>query len=321
MIDSALVPTRSGPPGMAGESRDLAEPARLYLASLAPSGRRSQAAALERIARFVSNDQLGWRELPWGRLGYREAAAVVDWLKATYASPATANTYRAALRGVARECWRLGLIDAEQHARIRDLPPITGSREPRGRALTSEERRRLIDQLEREGTLAAVRDIALIGVLYSSGGVRVSEAVALRLEDWNPRERSLTLVGKGNKERSVWLPDDAAADLERWLRARGSAPGFLMPPIASDRVTVLHHRPLSASTVRALCGRLARRVGIEHFTPHDFRRSSISDLIDDSGDLALVARIAGHAQTPTTAKYDRRPEAAMRRAARRLSVR
>src|SRR2546423_1565057 len=100
-------------------------PAKVYLARLAPSGRRSQASALDQIARLLSGGELGWPDLPWQLVRYQHAAAVRSWL-ADHRSPSTANTYRSALRGVMRECWRLGYLEYEELARILDVESVKG---------------------------------------------------------------------------------------------------------------------------------------------------------------------------------------------------
>jgi len=108
-------------------------------------------------------------------------------------APATVNLTLAALRGVARAAWRLGLMSAEELAQIRDVPP-RGSRLPAGRSATG-------------GALAA-----LLAVLYGAG---------LRRGDWVPADALLRVTGKGDKQREVPLPPGAVAALADWLALRG----------------------------------------------------------------------------------------------------
>ncbi|EQD37926.1 integrase/recombinase, partial [mine drainage metagenome] len=117
-------------------------------------------------------------------------------------SPATGNTYLAAVRGVLTECWRLGYLSAEDRARALDIKRISGSRLPSGRALAHEELQAVMDHLALEDTLIARRDAACLAVLYASAGVRRTELTALDLDDCDLATGEVT-VRKGKAAKTV----------------------------------------------------------------------------------------------------------------------
>ena len=77
---------------------------------------------------------------------------------------------------------------------------------------------------------------------------------------------------------------------------------------------------MTGQAIRDVISRRAQEAGIEHASPHDLRRTFVSDLLDAGVDITTVAKMAGHAYVQTTARYDRRGEAAKRKAARSLHV-
>ncbi len=290
-------------------------PVAVYLARLAPGSRRSQKAALETMADLLTSGRIGIEELPWHRLRYQHTQALRAALAEHY-SPATVNRHLAALRGVLKEAWRLQLMSAEDLQRAIDLPALRGERLPRGRALSRGELRALFESCRR-GSASDVRDAALIGVLYAAG-LRRAEVVALGVSDYDPESGALIIRGKGNKERSAYIDDGAAEAMAAWLTVRGEEPGPLFCPITQTGELVI--RTMTDQAVYSILRSRAKKAKVKPFSPHDLRRSCVSDLLDAGVDISVVQQFVGHANVTTTARYDRRGEHAKKRAAKSLHV-
>ncbi|HEX7604561.1 MAG TPA: tyrosine-type recombinase/integrase, partial [Polyangiaceae bacterium] len=161
-------------------------PVRVYLASLALGSRRTMRQALDVIARLLSPPaaRTGAMDLPWHELGYQHVAAVRARLAATYA-PTTANKMLAALKGVVRQAFALGLMGAEACSRILMVKSVRGSRVPKGRSVSQLELRELFAICDPR-TPGGARDAALLGVAYGTG-LRRSELVGLNLGDFDRR--------------------------------------------------------------------------------------------------------------------------------------
>jgi integrase/recombinase XerD len=290
-------------------------PVAVYLAQLAPGSRRSMSQALEVIAAIFGQTPAS---LDWAALRYQHTQAIRANLLETRA-PAGVNKILAALRGVLKEAWRLGLMDAETYQRAADLSGVRGEQLPRGRALSKRELQKLFLACAKDGSDIGHRDAALIAVLYG-GGLRRSEVVALELADYS-RETGEVRVrsGKGRKERICYATDGAKLALDAWVAVRGDEAGSLFWP-ADGRGRSLVNRRMTDQAILLMLRRRARQAGISTFTPHDLRRSFISDLLDGGADMVTVQKLAGHANVQTTARYDRRGEAVKRRAAELLRV-
>jgi site-specific recombinase XerD len=273
--------------------------------------------ALDVVAGILTSNRFNMQGLDWSALRYQHTAAVRSVLADLYA-PATANKMLAALRGVLREAWRLGQVSAEDYHRAADLPSVRGSTPPRGRALDGEELGQLFARCALDNSPAGLRDAAMLAVLYGCG-LRRSELVALDVTDYVAKDGALRVrSGKGNKARTNYATGGARNALEAWLKARGKAVGPLFCPVnKAGKITV---RRLTDQAVRKVLLKRAREAGVEHFSPHDLRRTMIGDLLDAGADISTVQRLAGHANVTTTARYDRRGEVAKRKAAELLSV-
>jgi site-specific recombinase XerD len=291
-------------------------PAVVYLASLKPSGRRSQRQALDLIAAILSNHRADCVSLPWAALRFQHTAAVRAILMEQY-KPATVNRSLSALRGVLKAAWRLGLIPGEDYKRAVDLDAVSGETLPAGRELSSGEIAALMAACENDTTPAGVRDAAIIALMYACG-LRREEVVVLDLEHYDPETCRLVVQGKRSKQRSAWLPNGADRAMADWLVTRGPLPGPLFMPVNKGG-----NIQFSSMTTQAIYKMLRKRAidaRVKPFSPHDLRRTFVSDLLDAGADIATVAKMAGHASVTTTARYDRRPEEAKRKASSLLHI-
>jgi site-specific recombinase XerD len=290
-------------------------PVAVYLAHLASGSRRTMGQALQVIAALFGRTP---ETLDWSQLRYQHTQAIRTRL-AESRSPAGTNKMLAALRGVLKEAWRLGLMTAEDYHRATDLPGVRGERLPRGRALSRRELQKLFAACANDASAIGRRDAALLAVMYA-GGLRRSEVVGLDLGDYVAITGELRVRdGKGRKERLAYATDGAKLALDAWLAVRGDEAGPLFWP-ADGRGRALMNRRMTDQAVLLLLRRRASQGKVAPFTPHDLRRSFISDLLDAGADMVTVQKLAGHANVQTTARYDRRGEEVKRRAAELLSV-
>lgn len=293
------------------------QPAAVYLAGLAEGSRRSMRQALDVIAGLLSGGRETALSLDWAGLRYQHTQAIRSRLEEAYA-PASANKILSALRGALKEAWRLGLVESEDYTRAVDLKPVKGERLPKGRALTAGELRALFSQCQADSSVTARRDAALLACLYG-GGLRRSEAVSLDVSDFDAESGALKIrAGKGNKDRLVYLAEGGRRALEAWLSLRGSGSGPLFLPVNKGG-KIISRRLTSQAIFEALRER-ALKAGVKGFSPHDMRRSFISDLLDAGADIVTVQKLAGHSKPETTARYDRRGEETKRKAAELLHV-
>ena len=146
-----------------------------------------------------------------------------------------------------------------------------------------------------------LRDRAMLEVLYATG-LRVSELVALTLQQVNVNQGVLRVTGKGNRERLVPLGAEAIEWLQRFTRtARGELLGarqtdFLFPTRRATRMT--------RQAFWHLIKRYARLAGIDKpLSPHTLRHAFATHLLNHGADLRAVQEMLGHADISTTQIY------------------
>lgn len=300
-----------------GMARDR-HPALVYLASLSEGSRRTMRTSLDNIANFISGGDADALTLAWHEMRYQHTAFIRSQLSSAYA-PATANKMLSALRGVLKECFRLGYMSAEDYQRACDLPAVKGSNLPPGRSLSHEELRKLFEVcITSSKKRRGLRDAAVVAVLYGCG-LRRGEAAALDVSDYDPEGGELRVRGgKGRKERITYADGGTVEAIEAWILVRGEEDGPLFMPInKADRI---QHRRMSDQAIYNILDRLGKEIQTKKFAPHDMRRTFIGDLLDSGADLSAAQQLAGHASVTTTARYDRRGERAKKRAASLLDI-
>lgn len=292
-------------------------PAAVYIARLAPGSRSTMREALDTIDGILTGERSQSEALPWHLLRYQHTQAVRTALASRYA-PATANKMLAALRGVLKEAWRLGQMSAEDYQRAIDLEPVRGTTLPSGRALQAGEIRAIFSACAADKSPAGCRDAAMVAVLYGAG-LRRSEVIALDVADFTQETGELRIrAAKGHKDRIVYTTHGGLQALQDWMELRGDAPGPLFCPINKGGRLVMQR--MTPQVARFMLVKRAEQARVKHFTPHDLRRTFIGDLLDSGADIVTVQNLAGHANVQTTARYDRRGEAAKKKAASLLHV-
>jgi integrase/recombinase XerD len=171
-------------------------------------------------------------------------------------------------------------------------------------ALSYSEIERVLDTvgaLAKEVHPNAQRDAAMLEALYGAG-LRISELIGLRVRDLSLEEGLVSVQGKGEKRRIVPLGGGAVRVLRRYLRERradldrGQSKGALF---------LNHHgRPLSRMGAWKIIRKHVRNAGIErNVTPHTFRHSFATHLLEGGADLVAVQEMLGHADISTTQIY------------------
>lgn len=299
-----------------------------YMARMrSPSGRASSRWRLDVAARVLSGGRADALAYPWAALTPAHVTALASALAGGTYGPRTCNAIMAAVRGVAREAWRAELLTADELARLADVRPEPLPTVRAGRYVERGERAALWaaaadDALELRGA----RDAAMLALL-DGAGLRASEAAAAAWAGVDLDAGKVTIRGKGRKVRRVSLAVGCADALEAWRdTVDGGAEDDARDDAAAVLRTVDRHGnaggPLPVRGIARALDRLARATGgaCQALTPHDLRRSYVSDLLDAGADVATVAGMAGHASINTTAGYDRRGERAQDAAARLLAV-
>ena len=170
--------------------------------------------------------------------------------------------------------------------------------------LNPEELERLFEAPD-TNTLSGLRDRAILELLFSSG-LRVSELTGLDNDHINLKRKEFTVRGKGQKDRPIFISDEAAEWIEQYLAKREDNSKPLFVRYSGNKQVRLdgNFYRLTARSVQRLVARHALLAGItKHVSPHTLRHSFATDLLMNGADLRSVQAMLGHSNIATTQIY------------------
>ena len=205
-----------------------------------------------------------------------------------------------AVRGFHKFAVADGMVEANPAGHVK--PPRAAKRLPKALPLADVEA--ILEAAGAPGTILALRDRALLEVLYGTGA-RISEAVGLDVDDLDRVDNVALLRGKGGKERIVPVGSYAIEAVEAYL-TRGRPELAAAGSSANGGALFLNARGgrLSRQSAWTVLTRTAERAGIDKdVSPHTLRHSFATHLLDGGADVRVVQELLGHASVTTTQIY------------------
>ena len=253
-------------------------------------------------------------------IDHDHVVAFVEALRAASLSPKSVRRRASGLRGFCGWLRARHLIDVDPWlavtvgaGRSRDLP----------RLVATGDVDRLLTLLSRQTDASAEWTVDTLGevpfeattllgfALMIATGVRVSELVGITRADVDLTARTIRIVGKGRRERVVYLTNDWITSLVRSYLELG-----LVLEVGHQHLLFNRRRePLTAAAMRSRLARVAEAARIDgKVTPHMLRHTAATQLIEAGVDIRLIQRLLGHASLSTTEIYTHVSDLALKRA-------
>lgn len=253
-------------------------------------------AAYDRDLRQLAAWLTGWKTDSFAKIDGDVSARLRAELGSAGYAPGTIQRKLSALRSLIKFLGRRSGITPDR------LPSAGSFRKPKTlpKALTDDEMQRLADAPNLEEP-SGTRDRAMIELLYG-GGLRVSELVDLRMEDYSESESILRVTGKRQKVRLLPLPAETHDYLRDYLQH--GRPSLYGPSSGSHMLLNARGKPISRSGVFRILRKYAALAGIEKdIGPHTLRHTYAVHLVKNGADLRSVQELLGHASIMTTEIY------------------
>lgn len=172
--------------------------------------------------------------------------------------------------------------------------------------LTPDEVEQILNNIRIE-TPSGYRNRTILELLWATG-MRVSELAGLNFGDLDLEKNEIRVFGKGSKERIILVSDRAKGFLQRYIEsARDLIPkGFPCPDKSENSPVFINNTGyrLQTKTIRNVINDVVEKISLpKHVTPHVFRHSFATHLIENGADLRVVQELLGHSDVSTTQLY------------------
>jgi site-specific recombinase XerD len=282
----------------------------LYLSSLtSQKGRASMQRLLNRLPEHNKDISIDWTSITPSQVVMMIASMEDKGL-----SISTLNTALSAIKGVCHAAWQERALSDEAYARIKDIKQKKQSKLPTGRAITNDEVSALVNTcFQDDNHTKGTRDAAVIALgVYV--GLRRSEIASLKAKSINLEQMTIQVLGKGNKEEILPLPEVIKPFLINWLNLRTQAiiDRHLMGTNLFGKISksgnMLNLDGISDKQVWEILKQRSLAAGIDVDslpTPHDMRRTRATTLLDAGVHPRVAQKMMRHANVETTMRYDR----------------
>jgi site-specific recombinase XerD len=170
--------------------------------------------------------------------------------------------------------------------------------------LSFDEIEQILAQINTE-TTTGLRDRAIVELLFSSG-LRISELVNLNRDHVNTKRHEFTVRGKGQKDRPVFISENASMHINNYLKTRADSlpPLFISYSRNNEATNSGDYRRLGARSIQRIINKYTLLAGItKHVSPHTMRHSFATDLLMNGADIRSVQAMLGHSSISTTQVY------------------
>lgn len=172
--------------------------------------------------------------------------------------------------------------------------------------ITMEEIEQILNNINID-TPAGYRNRTILELLWASG-MRVSELSGLNFGNLNLENNEITVFGKGAKERIILITDRAKSYLKTYINTVRSlvAKDYTLPPVTDESPVFINKTGyrLQTKTIRNVINETVEKIELpKHVTPHMFRHSFATHLIENGADLRVVQELLGHASISNTQIY------------------